>query len=91
MKPSLLVLLCTLLFCTSCLKGLDLSQPFATSVYDCFKKDGISFVIIRGFCSYGAVDSHAVANLNSAPLCGHQPGGCVYVPMPGQECHRTGQ
>jgi hypothetical protein len=50
--------------------GIDVSQPFSTSTYDCFKKNGMSFVIIRGFCSYGGVDTHAVAGLQSAKAAG---------------------
>ena len=50
--------------------GVDVSQPFATSVYSCFKTNGISFAIIRGYCSFGGLDTHAVTGLNNAKAAG---------------------
>jgi hypothetical protein len=34
------------------------------------KKDGYSFAIVRGFCSYGGVDQHAVQSLTNAKSAG---------------------
>jgi hypothetical protein len=51
-------------------KGVDASQPFSTSTYQCIKNNGFEFSIIRGYCSYGGVDSHAVAGLQAARAAG---------------------
>lgn len=51
-------------------KGVDVSQPFATSVYQCMKNNGVAFVIIRGYCSYGGIDTHAVTGLQNAKAAG---------------------
>ena len=51
-------------------KGVDVSQPFSTSTYQCMKNNGVVFSIIRGYCSYGGVDSHAVAGLQAAKAAG---------------------
>jgi GH25 family lysozyme M1 (1,4-beta-N-acetylmuramidase) len=67
MRQILFLLLITIALST---KGVDLSQPFATSVYTCFKNSGINFAIIRAYCSYGGVDSHAVSNLQNAHAAG---------------------
>jgi hypothetical protein len=42
------------------LLGLDVSQRFPASTYTCMKNNGFHYIIIRGFCSYGAVDQNAV-------------------------------
>jgi hypothetical protein len=34
------------------------------------KKDGYSFAIIRGFCSFGGIDQHAVQSLSNAKSAG---------------------
>ena len=51
-------------------KGVDISQPFSTSVFQCMKGQGVSFVIPRAYCSFGGVDSHATANLQAARAAG---------------------
>ena len=53
-----------------CVLGVDVSQHFTTSTYTCIKNAGYHFVIIRGYCSFGGVDSNAVSNLNSAKAAG---------------------
>ena len=55
---------------TLTVKGVDISQLFSTSTYQCIKNNGYSFAIPRGFCSYGAVDDHVVNNLNNARAAG---------------------
>jgi hypothetical protein len=50
--------------------GVDVSQLFSTSTYECMKKDGYHFAVIRGFCSYGGVDKNAVQNLKNAKAAG---------------------
>jgi hypothetical protein len=53
-----IVLVSLLVACTLCALGVDVSQLYSTSVYQCIKNSGYSFLVIRGYCSYGAVDSH---------------------------------
>ena len=65
-----LVLLAALVFTVLSVKGVDVSQPYSTATYQCMKNNGVSFVIIRGYCSYGGVDSHAVAGLQAAKAAG---------------------
>ena len=51
-------------------KGVDISQLFSTSTYQCIKNSGYSFAIPRGYYSYGAVDVNVVNNLNNARAAG---------------------
>lgn len=53
--------------------GVDVSQHFTTSTYQCIKNAGYHFISIRGYCSYGAVDPNIVSNLNNARAAGFSP------------------
>ena len=53
-----------------CTLGVDVSQLFSTSTYQCIKNNGYTFAIIRGYCSYGGVDSNIISNLNNARAAG---------------------
>jgi hypothetical protein len=44
--------------------GVDVSQRVTN--WSCLKKTGFEFAITRGYLSYGAVDSHANANIKDA-------------------------
>lgn len=68
MKQILLVFI--LVFPALCTLGVDVSQLFSTATYQCMKNNGYSFAIIRGYCSYGAVDPHIVTNLQNAKAAG---------------------
>ncbi|CAM5999503.1 unnamed protein product [Sphagnum balticum] len=71
MKIFLLSLLAVALIIPStCVLGVDVSQLFPTSTYQCIKNSGYSFVIIRGWCSFGGIDTNAVSNLNNAKAAG---------------------
>ena len=50
------LLLFTLLHSANSVLGVDVSQLFSTSTYQCIKNNGYSFTIIRAYRSYGAVD-----------------------------------
>lgn len=63
-------LLCCLIIPSLSVKGVDVSQPFSTTVYQCMKQNGMTYVIIRGYCSFGGVDSHAVTGLQNAKAAG---------------------
>jgi GH25 family lysozyme M1 (1,4-beta-N-acetylmuramidase) len=71
-RKSLLILI-LLLFSATCRLGVDVSQLFSTSVYQCFKNDGYSFVIIRGYRSGGSLDPNIHANLQNAKAAGLTP------------------
>jgi hypothetical protein len=68
MKQIILALL--LVVSSLCTLGVDVSQLFSTSTYQCMKNNGYSFAIIRGYCSYGGVDGNIVNNLNNARAAG---------------------
>lgn len=55
---------------SSCSLGVDLSQLYSQSVFECIKKDGFSFAIIRGYCSFGGIDHNAVQSLTHAKDAG---------------------
>ena len=54
----------------SAVLGVDVSQLFPTSTYQCMKSNGYEFAIIRGCCSYGGVDHNAVQGLRNAKAAG---------------------
>lgn len=58
------------LYSAECVLGVDVSQLFPTSTFQCIKNNGYSFAIIRGYCSYGGVDHNAVQSLNNARAAG---------------------
>jgi GH25 family lysozyme M1 (1,4-beta-N-acetylmuramidase) len=64
------LLLAFLVVHVSSIHGVDVSQLFSTSTYQCMKSNGYTFAIIRGYCSYGGVDPNVVHNLNNAKAAG---------------------
>ncbi len=50
--------------------GVDVSQLFSTSTYQCMKTNGYHFAIIRGYCSYGGPDHNVVQGLKNAKTAG---------------------
>ena len=52
-------------------KGWDVSQYTSLSAMQCMKK-GMNFGIVRGYCSYGAVDKNACGTLKNAKSAGFQ-------------------
>lgn len=50
--------------------GVDVSQLFSTSTYQCMKSSGVDFVIPRAWCSYGGYDKNAVQNIANARSAG---------------------
>ena len=64
------ILAIALLRSANCVLGVDVSQPFSTSTYQCMKSNGYAFAIIRGYCSFGGIDTHAVQSLNNARAAG---------------------
>lgn len=65
-----ILIFASLLFTIFAVHGVDVSQLFTTSTYSCMKTNGVSFAIIRGYCSFGGLDTHAVSNLNNAKAAG---------------------
>ena len=60
------ILLVSLVLGALAVKGVDISQPFSTSTFQCMKNNGVTFAIPRGYCSFGGYDTHAVSNLQNA-------------------------
>eukprot|EP00744_Colponema_vietnamica_P006916 GILI01009994.1.p1 GENE.GILI01009994.1~~GILI01009994.1.p1 ORF type:complete len:219 (+),score=60.52 GILI01009994.1:46-702(+) len=58
----------------SATNGGDVSELYGSDTYSCCANNGWSFVIVRSYCSYGAVDSNAPGNLAAA-----QAGGITYT------------
>jgi len=54
----------------NCTLGVDVSQLFPTSTYQCMKSNGYTFAIIRGYCSYGGPDANVVQGLKNAKAAG---------------------
>jgi GH25 family lysozyme M1 (1,4-beta-N-acetylmuramidase) len=50
--------------------GVDVSQLFSQSTYQCMKSSGYNFAIIRGYCSFGGPDHNAVQSLRNAKGAG---------------------
>lgn len=65
-----LLVLISLAGTASCVLGVDVSQLFSTSTYQCMKSNGYQFAIIRGYCSFGGLDTHAVQSLSNAKSAG---------------------
>ena len=59
-----------LVYVGQCVLGVDVSQLFSVSTYQCMKKNNYLFTIIRAYKSYGGVDSSAVAGLTNAKKAG---------------------
>ena len=65
-----IVAILSLVSTVSCVLGVDVSQLFSTSTYQCMKSNGYQFAIIRGYCSFGGLDTHAVQSLTNAKSAG---------------------
>lgn len=52
------------------LLGVDVSQLFSESTYQCMKSNNYHYAIIRGYCSYGGPDHNAVQGLKNAKAAG---------------------
>ena len=67
---SIFVVLSVSLYTANCVLGVDVSQLFPTSAFQCMKSNGYGFAIIRGYCSYGGLDRNAVQSLTNAKNAG---------------------
>ena len=65
-----ILILAGLIGSATCVLGVDVSQLFTTSTFQCMKNNGYSFAIIRGYCSFGGIDTHAVQSLTNAKSAG---------------------
>ena len=50
--------------------GGDVGNLYSTATYQCAKKNGWNFVIVRSYRSYGGIDVNAPANLANAKAAG---------------------
>jgi len=46
--------------------GVDLSSPVSSGDFDCLKRNGYSFAVVRAFMSNGAVDPNAAGTIHNA-------------------------
>lgn len=46
--------------------GVDISSPVDSGTFSCLVSNGYTFTIVRGYCSYGAVDPNAVSSIQNA-------------------------
>lgn len=69
-KSSSLILYFLLVSWCSCFLGVDVSQLFPVSAYQCLKSNGYGFAIVRGYCSFGGIDHNAVQSLTNAKSAG---------------------
>lgn len=69
-KITSLLLTLLLINQSHCFLGVDVSQLFPTSAYQCLKSNGYGFTIVRGYCSFGGLDHNAVQSLTNAKLAG---------------------
>lgn len=65
--------------------GGDVSSLFSSSAYSCAVQGGWSFVIVRSYCSYGAPDPNALANLQAAKAGGMSATDIYHFPCAGSD------
>jgi GH25 family lysozyme M1 (1,4-beta-N-acetylmuramidase) len=70
MKMFLLFVMAMVVSIVLAVTGVDVSQPLSAATFHCIMNTHVSFAIIRGYCSYGGLDSHAVASLTAAKSVG---------------------
>lgn len=69
-KVFLVILVSSLAYVARSVLGVDVSQLFSVSTYQCMKKNNYLFAIIRAYKSYGGLDSNAIAGLANAKKAG---------------------
>ncbi len=82
MLKKVIILLLALIVIHSKL-GIDVSQPHSEDVLKCFVKEGYTFLVTRGYKSYGAVDTNAIATLANAQKAGMTDAGVYLFPCTG--------
>lgn len=65
-----LILVLAFICCFNCTFGVDVSQLFSVENYTCMKNSNITFAVARGYCSFGGMDTHAVASLTNIKAAG---------------------
>jgi hypothetical protein len=88
MFKKVIILFAALLLVSSKL-GIDVSQPHSVDVLKCFVKEGYSFIVARGYKSYGAVDANAITTIANARAAGMEDTGVYMFPCTSQS--RTAQ
>ena len=61
---------CVILLAAIATKGIDFSTAISVSTLQCLSKDGYTFAIPRGYCSYGAIDPNVNSNIEHAKSAG---------------------
>jgi len=67
--------------------GVDISVAASTSTMSCFKSNGYSFVVPRGYRSSGSVDTNVCSNLKNAQSAGIATRDVYLFPCP--TCSRS--
>ena len=62
--------------------GVDVSQAMSLSTAQCLKSYGYSWVVPRGWCSYGAVDTSVCTTLKNAQSAGITTRDVYMFPCP---------
>lgn len=71
MKTKIFVLLALVAFSgVYCKLGLDVAGAFSVENLQCFRNEGFSFVVVRGFRSTGTLDTAATQTLTNAKAVG---------------------
>mmetsp|Transcript_5533 Transcript_5533/g.5479 ORF Transcript_5533/g.5479 Transcript_5533/m.5479 type:complete len:161 (+) Transcript_5533:44-526(+) len=60
--------------------GVDISVATSKESFACLLNQGYTYVIIRAYCSYGAVDPNLVTNIQNAQSAGFQDIGVYMFP-----------
>ena len=50
---------------------MEVSVPVSVAQFQCMAKGGYSFAIVRGYHSYGAIDTNALPTLKNAATAGY--------------------
>ena len=70
MKLKTAGLLCTVLGVASATTGVDFSTPLTLKEFECFKSNGLGFVMPRAWKSGGSFDTNAIGNIKNAHAAG---------------------
>ena len=74
------IILFVALFLVNAKLGIDVSQPHSEEVLKCFINQGYSFIVARGYKSFGAVDTNAIGTLTNAQKAGMSDTGIYMFP-----------
>ena len=65
--------------------GGDISQPFSVEAFECTKRNGMEFIVVRCYQSFGRPDPNALTSLNNAKAAGIQYRDVYHFPCVGRD------